>query len=425
MQPDSLLAAAPHLSSKWRRQYVERLTDWFADHQRDLPWRRTRDPYAIWLSESMLQQTQVATVIDYFQRFLVRFPTVHALAAADEQSVLAQWAGLGYYRRARQLHAAAQRVVAEHNGVFPKDVAALISLPGVGRYTAGAIASIAFDIPAPIVEANTERLYARLLCLKESPRSRDGSTLLWQFAQWLLPQPGQAGSRDINQAAMELGALVCKPLRPLCLACPLEEQCPTAQQGLQATIPVPKPKKEFTQLHHVALVIARENRWLMRLNPPGSWWTGLWDFPRVDLTAAAVNIAPRRSAAARSSELPAMHNDCEQQVFEHIEAAAASQLQLKTQVLKPLFALAHGVTRYRIKLDCVAASAAQIDRLPGSFNHISANEGAPRDAHHLALSDDLAHREEQQTSTGWRWTSRSELAQLPLTAPARKILDRL
>ncbi|MGN6546833.1 MAG: A/G-specific adenine glycosylase, partial [Aureliella sp.] len=242
-------AAAPHLTLEWRRRYTQRLVRWYAEHQRDLPWRRTRDPYAIWISETMLQQTQVATVIDYYHRFLARFPTVEALAAADEQEVLGLWAGLGYYRRARQLHAASQQVVSQHRGNFPGDVPSLMQLAGVGRYTAGAIASIAFDKPAPILEANTERLYARLLCLREPTRSPASLALLWQFAEWSLPRGASrspnSSARTINQAAMELGSLVCKPVNPRCCECPLAALCPTALHGLQSAIPVPKPKKSF------------------------------------------------------------------------------------------------------------------------------------------------------------------------------------
>lgn len=423
MQPDALLfAAAPHLTARWHRQYIQRLTGWFAEHQRDLPWRRTRDPYAIWLSESMLQQTQVATVIDYFERFLAHFPSVDALAAADEQSVLSLWAGLGYYRRARQLHAAAKKVVADHSGVFPNSVTDLMELPGVGRYTAGAIVSIAFDLPAPIVEANTERLFARLLQLELAPRSRQGTALLWQFAEWQLPDKSKPGSRHINQAAMELGALICKPLRPLCSSCPVVKLCPTAERGLQATIPLPKPKKEFTQLHHVALIIARDGRWLVRLNPQGAWWTGLWDFPRVDITTIAAQISTGRGRR-HDPPSPATMNE----VFEHIEAAAVSQLQLSTKVLQPLFALAHGVTRYRIKLDCVAATGAEVIRPPALSHEQPAHDSRPASkVRNDALASHSASTQTRETApTGWRWATRAELAQLPLTAPARKILDRL
>lgn len=384
MQEAGLSAAAPHLTLEWRRRYTQRLVRWYAEHQRDLPWRRTRDPYAIWISETMLQQTQVATVIDYYHRFLARFPTVEALAAADEQEVLGLWAGLGYYRRARQLHAASQQVVSQHRGNFPGDVPSLMQLAGVGRYTAGAIASIAFDKPAPILEANTERLYARLLCLREPTRTPASLALLWQFAEWSLPRGASrspnSSARTINQAAMELGSLVCKPVNPRCCECPLAALCPTALHGLQSAIPVPKPKKSFTPLHHVALLAQQEERWLVRLNPPGSWWTGLWDFPRVDITEHQLSgeAVPRGGSA----NLGALAR-------RRIAEAASAALRLESDVVGSVrFSLSHTVTRYRIRLDCAEAVV----------------HSAPPD---------------------WRWRTLDELTELPLTAPARKIAGLL
>ena len=393
MQDAGLLAVAPHLSTPWRRKYSQRLVRWYAQHQRDLPWRRTHDPYAIWISETMLQQTQVATVIDYYDRFLARFPDVQALAAADEQEVLSLWAGLGYYRRARQMHAASRQVVDEHGGEFPRDVASLRQLPGVGRYTAGAIASIAFDEAAPILEANTERLYARLLGLREPTRTPESLSTLWQFAAWLLPpSTGRPKSNDaavsprvINQAAMELGSLVCKPLNPKCLVCPLAAQCPTALQGLQHAIPAPKPKKTYTSLHHVALVVPDEHRWLVRLNPPGSWWTGLWDFPRVDITELGL-----MSDAAPQSRRPnpTLDSIARARIAEVVRAA----LGLQSEVGETRFRLTHTVTRYRIALDCIQAVATGFS------------------SHH-----------QPPPPPGWQWCTLAQLAELPLTAPARKI----
>src|SRR5437870_3575879 len=174
---------------------------WCADHARELPWRRSRDPYPVWVSELMLQQTQVATVRDYFKRFIAAFPTVDELAAADEQDVLRLWEGLGYYRRARQLHRAAQSIVAEHGGQFPNEREAVRKLPGIGRYTAGAILSIAFDQPEPILEANTVRLLSRLAAYRGDPLAKPGQDLLWAWAEALVPreEPGL-----FNQALMEL-----------------------------------------------------------------------------------------------------------------------------------------------------------------------------------------------------------------------------
>jgi A/G-specific adenine glycosylase len=346
----------------------------------------------------MLQQTQVATVIDYFQRFMQRFPDVRSLAEADEQAVLTMWAGLGYYRRARQLHAAARQIVTDYRAQFPRDVPTLMKLPGIGRYTAGAVASIAFDEPAPIVEANTERLFARLLRLESSPRSPAGSSLLWQFAAWQLPKlqrakssnggrvdfgtfAGGLGPGTINQAAMELGSLICKPVNPQCLICPLVALCPTAQEGLQSKIPVPKPKRDFTPLHHVALVIQQSERWLVRISPPGAWWTGLWDFPRIDVTELGLR-------GAQSSQLLKNQLSLDEAARSRIASAAAAQLGIHVRIVAPLFSLSHGVTRFRITLDCLQAEAGE----------------AP---------------------AGWQWSDRPTLSRLPLTAPAKKIIQRL
>ena len=196
--------------SAWLRTFRRRLRAWYDRHARDLPWRSTRDPYAVWLSEIMLQQTQVETVKPYFRRFLAALPTIRALAEADEQQVLCLWEGLGYYRRARQLHQAARQIVADHGGRFPTDPQSVERLPGIGRYTAGAILSIAFDQRRPILEANTVRVFSRLLAYQGQTASAAGQKLLWAAAEAVLP------SRDagrFNQALMELGSQVCRGRR--------------------------------------------------------------------------------------------------------------------------------------------------------------------------------------------------------------------
>ncbi len=207
----------------WKARFRRRLMTWFRRSARDLPWRSTRDPYAVWISEIMLQQTQVVTVVGYFERFLAAFPTVVDLAAADEQQVLRLWEGLGYYRRARQLHAAAKIIVAEHQGRFPRDPQQIRDLPGIGRYTAGAIASIAWDAREPILEANTLRVFSRLLGYRGDPTQSRGQQLLWDFSASVLP------AKEIglfNQALMELGSEVCTPRSPLCDRCPVGASVP-------------------------------------------------------------------------------------------------------------------------------------------------------------------------------------------------------
>jgi A/G-specific adenine glycosylase len=257
------------------------LLAWYARAKRDLPWRGSADPYRVWVSEIMLQQTQVERVREFFMRFMARFPTVHELAAAREHEVLRQWEGLGYYRRARQLHAAAKRIVAEHGGDFPQTVEGLMALPGIGRYTAGAIASIAFDVPAPIVEANSRRVFARLVGHARPLGGAAGDAPIWEVAERLVPRrnPGR-----FNQAVMDLGATVCTPERPLCQRCPLARVCLAHREGRTATIPAKTPRRAAQLVRETALIIRRRGRLLVEQRGPGEWWEGLWDFPRAAAT---------------------------------------------------------------------------------------------------------------------------------------------
>jgi len=253
-----------------------RLAKWYARMRRDLPWRRTRDPYAVWVSEVMLQQTQVERVKDFYDRFLRRFPGVGDLARAREAEVLKHWEGLGYYRRARQLHAAAKAVVADHGGAFPRTLAGLRSLPGIGRYTAGAIASIAFDLPAPIVEANSRRVLARLGGHAE-PVGGAGDEPIWALAERVVPRRG-AGA--FNQALMDLGAMVCTPTRPACSRCPLAVGCAAHAAGREESIPVMAAPRATRRIRETAVVTRHGDRVLVVRRAAGEWWEGLWDFPR-------------------------------------------------------------------------------------------------------------------------------------------------
>jgi A/G-specific adenine glycosylase len=226
------------------------LLDWYDVSARDLPWRRTRDPYAIWVSEVMLQQTRVETVIPYFTRFLARFPTPAALAAASEDEVLGLWSGLGYYRRARLLHAGVREVVARHGGRVPEDAEARRALPGIGAYTCGAIGSIAFDREEPLVDGNVARVLARLTRLETPLGQRDTERALWTHADTLVrgARPGA-----LNQALMELGATVCTPQRPACVTCPVRADCAARAAGVETELPVPREKKAPTPVRLVAV----------------------------------------------------------------------------------------------------------------------------------------------------------------------------
>jgi A/G-specific adenine glycosylase len=354
--------------AKWKRQFQRRLMAWFARYKRDLPWRKNGDAYRVWLSEIMLQQTQVATVIPYFERFLAAFPTVKDLAAADEREVLRLWEGLGYYRRARQLHAAARKVVAEHGGKFPSNFEAIRNLPGIGRYTAGAIASIAFDLPTPILEANTVRLFSRLIAYRGDQTSTTGQRALWNFAEHILPN---VETGNFNQALMELGSLICTPRTPNCEECPVSALCQAREAGLQEQIPAIKRKLKFEDAHEAAIVIRRGTKVLLRERPHGERWAGLWDFVRFPILAR------------RNREL---HPEIERKVHE--------QVGMKVSIGPRLTTLKHGVTRFRITLDCYTAE------------HLSG----------LSKKHDGA---------ALHWVKPSGLAEYPLSVTARKLATLL
>jgi len=253
-----------------------RLLAWYRQNGRRLPWRGHPDPYAVWVSEIMLQQTRVETVIPYFERWLKRFPTVAALAQASEQEVLQAWEGLGYYSRARNLHAAARVIIEQFGGQLPADLQALRSLPGIGAYTAGAIASIAFGRDVPALDGNIRRVYARLFDVAEPVNSPAGERLLWQLAAEHLPA-GQAG--DFNQALMDLGALVCLPRKPRCERCPLAELCRALQAGRQEERPVRLPKAAVPHQQRAAGVILLAGQVLIARRPGRGLLGGMWEFP--------------------------------------------------------------------------------------------------------------------------------------------------
>ena len=312
-----------------RQRFCRELLKWFRTHARSLPWRPSPGLYETWVSEIMLQQTQVATVIPYYTKFLRRFPDVHRLAAAEERTVLRSWEGLGYYRRARQLHAAARRIVADYAGEMPTDFVTWRRLPGIGRYTAGAILSIALAQRHPILEANTIRLYARLLGLGTDPTTRASQEELWELAERLVPTrlPG-----DFNQALMELGSMVCTPREPRCTECPAAEFCVARAQGWQDRIPIPKRKPVYTTVREAAVVVrSARGELLLRRCAADERWAGMWDFPRF----AWESSGPITTAALR----------------QHVHALTGVTLDDSA----PLATFKYGVTRFRITLDCFHA----------------------------------------------------------------------
>ncbi len=252
------------------------LLAWYSRNARDLPWRRTRDPYAIWVSEIMLQQTRVETVIPYYERWMARFPSVRSLAQASLDEVLRMWEGLGYYRRVHQLHSAARRILRDHDGRLPESEAGWRRLPGVGSYTAAAVAAIAFNAHTLALDGNLRRVLARLFDLERDPLSPAGERLLREQAEPLLP-PG--GASLFNQALMDLGAVLCTPRAPRCEACPLAPECLANARGTQALRPVRPCRRAVPRRVAVAGVLRRRGLVLLGRRPPGKLLGGLWEFP--------------------------------------------------------------------------------------------------------------------------------------------------
>jgi len=268
------------------------LCAWFAAHRRELPWRHTRDPYAIWVSEAMLQQTRVETVIPYWERFLERLPTIEALARADEEELLALWSGLGYYRRARSLKEAAIAIRERFDGQFPDLLEDALSLPGIGPYTAGAVLSIAYDLPVAAVDGNVLRVFARLFALSDPWGSSALSRKVWKLAESWMSFGQSAQSRDLtgpgawNQGLMELGATICTAKNPRCGECPWSAHCEASARGVTDRFPVPGPKREYVGVELESLVIVADGRVLLQQRPPGGRMAGLFECPTRELTNA-------------------------------------------------------------------------------------------------------------------------------------------
>jgi A/G-specific adenine glycosylase len=258
-----------------------RLLDWYARSHRDLPWRRVRDPYAIWVSETMLQQTRIQTVLPYYERFMRELPTVHALAEAPEERVLALWSGLGYYRRARMLRAGAKRVASVYGGRIPDEARELRTLEGVGAYTAGAIASIAFGRREALVDGNVARVLARLFAVEDDIKSAAGKARLWGLAE-VHVAAAQGDPGDWNQALMELGATVCVPRDPRCGACPVRENCQALAQGIAAELPRTDGRTPARVVRRAAIVLASTRTVLLARRRRESLFGGLWEPPSSD-----------------------------------------------------------------------------------------------------------------------------------------------
>jgi A/G-specific adenine glycosylase len=311
---------------------AQALLDWYARERRQLPWRLSGDPYSVWISEIMLQQTQVATVIDYYERWMKRFPDVAALAAAETEDVLHAWQGLGYYSRARNLREAARQIVASFAGRLPESIAELRSLPGIGPYSAGAIASIAFGADEPVVDGNIVRVLTRLFCLTGDPKRAPLHGRIWALARALLPS-GRAS--DFNQALMELGATCCTPRAPRCSLCPISAHCAALKQDRVQEFPHSSPRPSVLEERRAAAVVVRRGRVLVVQAPARSpRWAGMWQFPDVELGAEETPGARLEASVKRSTGLA-------------IEAGAS------------IGKLRHQVTRFRIDIDVYACRARQ------------------------------------------------------------------
>lgn len=283
--------------------FSNRLIAWQKQHGRhDLPWQNTRDPYAVWVSEIMLQQTQVSAVIPYYARFMARFPDIASLAAADEDAVLQLWSGLGYYSRARNLHAAAQRIQSGHGGVFPQDPAAIEALPGIGRSTAAAIAAFCFGARTAILDGNVKRVLARCFGVDGWPGVPAVEKRLWSLAESLLPE------KDVDtytQGLMDLGATLCTRSKPDCGTCPMQALCVARRDDRVKQLPAPKPHKASPLRETAMLLLMRNGEILLEKRPASGIWGGLWSLPEMDPAGDPLQEAERRFGL-RCEVLPAL-----------------------------------------------------------------------------------------------------------------------
>ncbi len=337
------------------------LTNWYAKNKRDLPWRLTRDPYKIWVSEIMLQQTTVNTVMDYYERWVKTFPTVHDLAKAPLQTVLKQWQGLGYYNRAKNLHKTALVLINEHRGIFPQDPRVIRSLPGFGPYTTGSVLSIAYDIPLTIIDANVRRVAMRLLALPGAADTKQDKKIN-EFLLKVLPPRGVG---DFNQALMELGALVCRAKGPLCILCPLTKYCRAYKEGKQEIIPQTK-KKTIKDIQAVIAIIKKGNHYFIQKRPSKGLLADLWEFPggKVD---------------RRESKKKALTRELNE------------ELGVRLKSSKHLFDVKHFYTQFRVNLSVFACSL---------------DNGPKIDATH-------------------KWVSFKNFSKYPMPSGSAKIVDKL
>jgi len=414
------------------QRLVPALLAWFSANARDLPWRRTRDPYAIWVSEIMLQQTQVKTVMPYWERWMRELPTIEAVANASSDKIYKLWEGLGYYTRVRNLQKAAQQIVKKHDGKFPDNFDNVLALPGIGRYTAGAICSIAFNQPTPILDGNVIRVLTRVFGIGKNPREKKTNAQLWQLAKEIVLQAestnacsrntqhatrslSRTRTRDededetipvcshFNQSLMELGALVCTPRQPQCSVCPVKKLCVAFRENRVAELPNLGRRIATTARRFMAFVVERRGRFLVRQRPAGVVNAHLWEFPNVEINPSrstsgrqSAHYSGRKSQSRLTSAASILGVDPE-------IVQAAKNLGFEIRNAKPLCTVRHSITRYRITLEAWRAS------FGGSSSAKPKNPG---------------RRGTPPSETGvWRTTG--QMQRLAFTSAHRKILRAL
>ena len=340
---------------------VKNLLEWYAKNARDLPWRRTKDPYAIHVSEIMLQQTQVKTVIPFWERWMRELPTISAVARVDSDRLHKLWEGLGYYTRVRNLQKAAQTIMTRHGGTFPVAFDDVLALPGIGRYTAGAICSIAFNQPTPILDGNVIRVLTRVFSIAENPREKATNAGLWELAESLATHASRVpdhGCSHLNQSLMELGALVCTPRNAQCQVCPLKKPCVAFREGRVEALPNLGRREPATARRFVAFLIERGGKFLVRQRPAAVVNAQLWEFPNVEVQGAG-------------GAMPA-------DIF-------AAEFGFAARKIAPLVTIKHSITRYRITLEAFRVTAG-----PGELGQNGAQWKSPAQMQALAFTS--AHR---------------------------------
>jgi A/G-specific adenine glycosylase len=333
------------------------LLDWFAVHARDLPWRRTRDPYAIWVSEIMLQQTQVKTVIPFWERWLQELPTIEAAARAPSAKIHKLWEGLGYYTRVRNLQKAAQFIVEKHGGKFPEKFEEILALPGIGRYTAGAICSIAFNQPTPILDGNVIRVLTRLFGIAENPKEKETNARLWQKAEELV-QNSKGNCSPLNQSLMELGALVCTPRNAQCLICPVQKLCVAFAENRVEELPNLGKRETATARHFLAFAVECGGKFLVQQKPAGVVNAHLWEFPNVEITVAP-SSRPSPPLGEKVAGGRLRGNASAPDLLNTATVEFKKLFGVKPKTVQPLRTVKHSITRYRITLEAFSVSLAR------------------------------------------------------------------